>query len=214
VLHTAAAAFVEFLTRRDALAVLAFVVLFKLCDALAGTMTGPFVISIGFDKAAYAGIVKGVGLAATLIGGFLGGLAAKALPLTRALWIAAILQLASNFAFVWLAMVGVDHSVLAAAVAIENVTGGVGTVIFVAFLSSLCIDPRHTATQFALLTALAAVGRTVISASAGYIAIRTGWPAFFALTSLAGLPALALLWWLGRRGSVGTPAAAVPAPAG
>lgn len=198
--RTAFDAFAEFLTRKDAVAVLLFVVLFKFCDALAGVMTGPFVISIGFDKAAYAGIVKGVGLAAALAGGFAGGVLARAVPMVSALWIAGILQMASNLVFSWQAIVGVNHAALAATIAVENFTGGIGTVIFVAYISSLCRDARHTATQFALLTALAAVGRTVLSSSAGYAAEAVGWVVFFAATALAAIPGLALLWWLQRRG--------------
>ncbi|HEY7458220.1 MAG TPA: MFS transporter, partial [Xanthobacteraceae bacterium] len=112
VLTTAFEAFREFLARDAAIAVLLFVVLFKFCDAFAGVLTGPFVISIGFDKAAYAGIVKGVGLAALLIGGIAGGVVARALPLVTSLWIAALLQMASNFVFVWQAWVGVNHAAL------------------------------------------------------------------------------------------------------
>lgn len=203
--RTAFDAFAEFLMRKDAVAVLAFVVLFKFCDAMAGVMTGPFVISIGFDKAAYAGIVKGVGLAAALAGGFAGGFLARAAPMVSALWIAGILQMASNLVFSWQAIVGVNHAALAATIAVENFTGGIGTVIFVAYISSLCRDARHTATQFALLTALAAVGRTVLSSSAGYAAEAVGWVAFFAATALAAIPGLALLWWLQRRGHFARP---------
>ena len=103
VLATARDAFTEFLSRDVALAALAFVVLYKLCDALAGAMTAPFVLTaLGYDKATYAAIVKGLGLAALLIGGFAGGAVARALPLATALWLGAILQMASNLAFVWL----------------------------------------------------------------------------------------------------------------
>lgn len=198
--RTAFDAFSEFLMRKDALAILAFVVLYKFCDAFAGVMTGPFVITIGFDKAAYAGIVKGVGLFAVLAGGFAGGLMLKALPMITMLWIAGILQMSSNLVFSWQAIVGVNNAALAVTIAVENFTGGIGTVIFVAYISGLCNDARHTATQFALLTALAAVGRTVLSATAGYAALAVGWVTFFALTALAAIPGLVLLWWLQRRG--------------
>lgn len=198
--RTAFEAFSEFLMRKDALAVLAFVVLYKFCDAFAGVMTGPFVITIGFDKEAYAAIVKGVGLIAVLAGGFAGGLMLKALPMVSMLWIAGILQMSSNLVFSWQAIVGVNNAALALTIAVENFTGGIGTVIFVAYISGLCNDARHTATQFALLTALAAVGRTVLSASAGYAAEAVGWVVFFALTALAAIPGLVLLWWLQHRG--------------
>ncbi len=197
---TAALAFRDFMSKEHALAILLFVVLFKFCDAFAGAMTGPFVLDIGFDKAAYAGIVKGVGLFAVLAGGFAGGMLARTLPMVQALWIAGILQMASNLVFVWQAIVGVDHAALTATIAVENFTGGIGTVIFVAYLSSLCRNALHTATQFALLTALAAVGRTVLSASSGYVANSMGWVTFFLITTVAALPGLALLWWLQARG--------------
>ncbi len=104
--ETAKGAFSEFLLRDAAIAVLAFVVLFKLCDALAGTMTAPFVLSLGYTMLQYAAIVKGVGLGALLIGGFAGGAVARALPLVTALWLGAIIQMLSNLVFVWLGMAG------------------------------------------------------------------------------------------------------------
>jgi PAT family beta-lactamase induction signal transducer AmpG len=200
VLATAFGAFREFLSRDAALAILLFVVLFKFCDAFAGVMTGPFVLAIGFDKAAYAAIVKGVGLAASLTGAVAGGVVARAMPLATSLWIAALLQTGSNLVFVWQSFVGANHAALTATIIVENFTGSIGTVIFVAYLSALCRDRIHTATQFALLTALAAVGRTTLASGGGFLAEAAGWPTFFALTALAGLPGIALLWWLERRG--------------
>jgi PAT family beta-lactamase induction signal transducer AmpG len=200
VLTTAFEAFREFLGRDAAIAVLLFVVLFKFCDAFAGVLTGPFVISIGFDKAAYAGIVKGVGLAALLAGGIVGGVVARALPLVTSLWLAALLQMASNFVFVWQAWIGVNHAALTATIIVENFTGAVGTVIFVAYLSALCQDRAHTATQFALLTALAAVGRTTLASGGGFVAEATGWGIFFTITALSAIPSLFLLAWLQGRG--------------
>jgi MFS transporter, PAT family, beta-lactamase induction signal transducer AmpG len=199
VLHAARGAFSEFLNRDAALAVLAFVILYKVCDALAGAMTAPFVLQLGYDKATYAAIVKGVGLAALLIGGFAGGAVARTLPLSTSLWLGAILQMASNLAFVWLGYQVPTPGALTVAIIIENFTGAIGTVIFVAYLSALCRDPLHTATQYALLTALASTGRTLLSGGTGYVAASIGWPAFFVFTALTALPALALLAWLQRR---------------
>lgn len=208
---SAVTAFTEFLGRGGALATLAFVVLFKLCDALAGAMTGPFVLALGYDKLTYAGIVKGVGLAASLAGGFAGGLLAGALTMRRALWLGAALQMASNLAFVWLAGVAPTAGALAFAIVIENFTGGIGTVIFVAYLSALCQSPAHTATQYALLTALASVGRTLFASSAGYAAAALGWPLFFLATTAAALPSLLVLAWLGARGHLAELTLSVPA---
>jgi MFS transporter, PAT family, beta-lactamase induction signal transducer AmpG len=208
VFKAAAGAFAEFLTRDMALVVLGFVVLYKFCDAFAGTMTAPFVIDLGFTRNDYAAIVKGVGLAATLIGGFAGGMVARALPMVTCLWLGALLQAASNLVFAWLALVGTNHWALTAAIIAENFTGAIGTVIFVAYLSALCKNPLHTATQFALLSALSAVGRTYLSSGAGYIAQSTGWPLFFVISALVALPSFALMMWLQARGhfeSVGKP---------
>ena len=200
VAHAAYGSFAEFLTRDMAIVVLTFVVLYKLCDAFAGAMTAPFVIDLGFSRNDYAAIVKGVGLAATLIGGFAGGALARAYPLVTSLWIGAFLQMASNLIFTWQAVVGVNLWALTVTIIVENFTGAIGTVIFVAYLSALCNNPLHTATQYALLTALAAVGRTYLSAGAGFIAERAGWPMFFVISALTALPSLVLLIWLQRRG--------------
>lgn len=199
-LLTAQGAFKQFFTRDAAVAVLAFVVLFKLCDALAGAMTAPFVLSLGYTKGEYAAIVKGVGLAALLIGGFAGGAVARAMPLVTGLWIAAIVQMASNLVFVWLGAQTPSPWVLTVAIVVENFAGAIGTVIFVAYLSALCRNPLHTATQYALLTALASTGRTLFASGAGFAAQALGWAGYFVATAFAALPALAIMMWLERRG--------------
>lgn len=200
VAKAAIVAFVEFLSRDLAFAALAFVVLYKLTDAFAGAMTAPFVIDIGFSRNQYAAIVKGLGLGATLAGGFAGGFIARAYPLATSLWIGGIVQAIANLGFSWQAMVGANLTALAFAISLENFTSAIGTVIFVAYLSALCRNPLHTATQYALLTALAAVGRTYLSSGAGYVAAATGWPLFFATAALVALPSFALLAFLQRRG--------------
>jgi PAT family beta-lactamase induction signal transducer AmpG len=198
VVTAALGAFAEFLSRDWALAALAFVVLFKFTDALAGALTAPFVIDLGFTRNEYAAIIKGVGLAATLIGGFAGGFVARAFSLSASLWIGGALQAIASLAFSWQAVVGRDAAWLTFAIVAENFTSAIGTVIFVAYLSALCRNPLHTATQYALLTALAAFGRTYLSSGAGFIAAATGWPAFFAICAAAGLPSLILLAFLQR----------------
>ena len=200
VMRTAIGAFQDFLARDMALVALAFVVLFKITDAFAGIMTEAFVLDLGFSRNEYAAIIKGVGLAATLIGGFAGGFVARAYPLAASLWIGGVLQALANLAFSWQAVVGHDIAMLTVAVVTENFTSAIGTVIFVAYLSALCRNPLHTATQYALLTALAAVGRTYLSAGAGYVAAATGWVGFFAVCAVVAAPSLALLAWLQRRG--------------
>jgi len=124
--------------------------------------------------------------------------------LATSLWIGGILQATANVTFSLQAAVGHDSAMLAVAVVTENFTSGIGTVIYVAYLSSLCRNPLHTATQYALLTALSAFGRTYLSAGAGYVAAATGWFWFFIVCVLVAIPGLLLLWWLQARGHFDT----------
>jgi PAT family beta-lactamase induction signal transducer AmpG len=201
--ETLASALRDFFLREGVLVafvVLTFVILFKLTDALAGVMTAPFVIRLGFTRNEYAAVVKVVGLAATLVGAIAGGFVARSYPMARGLWIGGIVQAVANFAFSWQAIVGRDLSWLAVAITIENFTSAVGTVIFVAYISALCRNPLHTAMQYALLTACSAVGRTYLPAVGGAVAEATGWVWFFIICALAALPSFVLLAWLQRRG--------------
>jgi PAT family beta-lactamase induction signal transducer AmpG len=200
---TVSGAFTDFFLREGflvAIVVMVFVILFKLTDALAGVMTGPFAVDLGFTRNEYATIIKGIGFAATIAGGFAGGFLAKACSLPVSLWISGVLQAAANLAFSWQAVVGHDLAWLTFAITVENFTSSVGTVIFVAYISTLCRNPLHTATQYALLTALAAVGRTYLSAGAGYLASATGWQMFFVICAAAGIPGLLVLAWLQAKG--------------
>jgi PAT family beta-lactamase induction signal transducer AmpG len=200
VVKAAIGAFADFLAYDMAPVILIFVVLFKFTDALSGVMTAPFVIDLGFSRNEYAAIIKGVGLVATLAGGFAGGFVARAYPLAASLWIGGILQALANLGFSAQALIGHNAVALTLAITLENFTSAIGTVIFVAYLSALCRNPLHTATQYALLTALAAVGRTYLSSGAGYLAETAGWVAFFAICAAAALPSLALLAFLQHRG--------------
>ena len=212
IVDTAVGAFAEFLSRDLAFVALLFIVLFKFTDALSGAMTAPFVIDLGFSRNEYATIIKGVGLAATLIGGFAGGFVARAYSLPASLWMGGLLQAFSNLAFSWQAVLGLNAAWLSFAIVAENFTSAIGTVIFVAYLSALCRNPLHTATQYALLTALAAIGRTYLSSGAGFLAAAAGWAWFFAICAAAGLPALGLLALLQRRHHFDGLASARPGP--
>jgi len=192
-------AFRDFLARHLAIAALAFVALFKLADALAFALLTPFVLDLGFSLTQLATIRNGVGFVVAVLGGFAGGLVARALPLSISLWIGGILQTIMILAFSWQAVVGKSLIWLTFTTTIEFFTDAVGTVIFVAYLSALCRNPLYTATQFALLTALAALGRNVFALPTGYIAHAVGWAWFFVICALAGLPALILLAWLQTR---------------
>jgi len=191
--------FRDFLSRDLALAVLAFVALFKLADALAFALLTPFVLDLGFSLTQLATIRNGVGFIVAVLGGFAGGLIARALPLSVSLWIGGILQTIMILAFSWQAVVGKNLVMLTLTTTIEFFTDAVGTVIFVAYLSALCKNPLYTATQFALLTAFAALGRNVFALGTGYLAHAVGWVWFFVICALAGLPALIVLAWLQKR---------------
>jgi PAT family beta-lactamase induction signal transducer AmpG len=204
VAEAAVGAFLDFFARDTALAILAFVTLFKLADALATSLTTPFVLDLGFSRNELAAIVKGVGFIATLAGGFVGGYVARALPLAPSLWLGGILQTVTILAFSWLAVVGTDPVMLTFTITIQFFTDAIGTVIFVAYLSALCRNPLHTATQYALLTALTAAGRTVFSLGNGFLAHAAGWVWYFLICAMAAIPSFVLLAYLQRRGHFAT----------
>jgi PAT family beta-lactamase induction signal transducer AmpG len=201
---TTIGAFVDFFSRDLAVVVLAFVVLFKLADALAGALSTKFILDMGFSRVELATINKGVGFIATLTGGFAGGFVARAYPIGWSLLIGGILQTVTILAFSWQAVVGRDLAMLTFAITIESFTSAIGTVIFVAYLSALCKSPLHTATQYALLTALAALGRTVFALGAGYVVLATGWAWYFVICAATAIPSFVLLAYLHRRGHFAT----------
>jgi len=109
-----------------------------------------------------------------------------------------VLQAVSNLMFALLAMAGHDMTLLTATIAIENLSGGMGTAAFVAYLSSLC-NVAYTATQYALLSSFMAFGRTLLSSGGGWLADHVDWVSFFVITTFAALPGLLLLIWMARR---------------
>jgi len=161
-------------------------------------MTNPFLIQTGFNETEIANVVKLYGLAATLLGTFAGGVVVYRIGTIRGLWLGGILQMASNFMFSIQAMVGHSVIFLALTIGIENFCSGLGAIVLVAYLSSLC-NVRYTATQYALLSSLAVIGRTWISALSGFLAERFGWVEYFMLTAAAALPALVLLFFLSAK---------------
>ena len=185
-----------------AVGVLAFVFLFKLSDALAAVLRNPFLVEIGFSKSEIASIAQTYGMIASIVGALLGGYLVKMIGLTRGLWLSLLLMIGSNLLFAQQAALGADAGFLVLTITIENLTGGFGTAAFVAYLSLLC-DVRHTATQYALLTSLSSVGRTIIGSSTGFVAERVGWEQFFILTAVAGAPAILVLAVLHRWGPQG-----------
>jgi MFS transporter, PAT family, beta-lactamase induction signal transducer AmpG len=186
--------FKNFMSRPTALMFLAMIILYKLGDAFAGSLTTAFLIREKMFTPAEVGVInKGMGLAATLIGALLGGALMAKLGLFRSLLYYGILQAVSNLSFMVLAAFEKSYVLMALAVGIENLSGGMGTAAFVAFLMALC-DPRYTATQFALLSAFASLGRVFVGPPSGIIAEQVGWVLFFGITFFAAIPGLILLW--------------------
>ena len=199
-LYVAAVAPLADFTRREGwVAILAFILLYKFGDQVLAVMKMPFFLgTLGFTKTEIAEVVKVFGVAATLGGGFLGGILLARIGLMKGLFVCGVLMAASNLVFVVQAWAGRDLAMLAVTIAVENVTTGMGTAAFVAYLSSLC-NVAYTATQYALLTSLMAFSRTVMSSGAGWLADRMDWVSFFVLSTFAALPGLVLLWWMIRR---------------
>lgn len=187
--------FVDYFRRNGALLALLFLLLYKLGDAVAGGMTTPFFLKLGFSNLEVGTISKGVGMVATIGGALLGGVLLARLGLRRSLFIFGALQALTNLTFMALALVGKNHLVLALAICTDNVCGGMATTAFGAFTMSLC-NRRFSATQFALLSALANFGSRMLTATSGFLAEGMGWPAFFGLTVVLALPALVLLAFL------------------
>jgi PAT family beta-lactamase induction signal transducer AmpG len=191
--------FAEFFRRDGALALLALVVLYKLGDAFAGNLTTTFLLrGPGFSLTEIGAINKGFGLAATIVGALAGGAMMAKMRLYRALLLFGILQAITNLGFMLLAASGKSYALMVAVIGLENLCGGMGTAAYVALLMALC-DRRFSATQYALLSALSAVGRVYVGPVAGYMVAAQGWTQFFFFSFLIALPGLALLAWMRAR---------------
>ena len=194
--------FNEFIGRaglRGALLVLAFIFLYKLGDSLCTALATPFYLDMGFTKTDIGLIAKHAGLWPAVIGGLLGGLWMVRLGINRALWLFGVVQLVSILGFAWFAWlgpqatIGIDQRLaLAAVIGLEALGVGLGTAAFVAFIARTT-HPAYTATQFALFTSLAAVPRTFINASAGWLVENLGWVHFFLLCTALAVPGMLLL---------------------
>jgi PAT family beta-lactamase induction signal transducer AmpG len=194
--------FHEFLGRagvRGALLVLSFIFLYKLGDSLCTALATPFYLDMGFTKTDIGLIAKHAGLWPAVIGGLLGGLWMVRLGINRALWLFGVVQLVSILGFAWLAWLGPQSVIgaeqrlaLAGVIGLEALGVGLGTAAFVAFIAR-STHPAYTATQFALFTSLAAVPRTVINASAGWLVESLGWVVFFLLCTALAVPGMLLL---------------------
>ncbi|OGA42975.1 MAG: muropeptide transporter AmpG [Betaproteobacteria bacterium RIFCSPLOWO2_12_FULL_63_13] len=184
----------DLFSRRGAFALLALVMLYKFGDALAGTLTTAFLIrGVGFTPTDVGVVNKFLGLAALLLGALAGGVVLARLSLFRALLAFGALQAVSNLSFAWLAWAGKSYPLLVFAVAFENLASGMGTAAFVALAMALC-NTSFSATQYALLSALASLGRVLFGPATGALVAWMGWAEFFIVTFVAALPGLWLVW--------------------
>lgn len=184
--------FKEFFKRDGAILILLFILLYKVGDTMAGAMTLPFYLEVGFTKTQVGLITKGWGLFATLFGAFVGGSLILKLGISKSLWIFGGLQALSTAGFAFLASVGNSVPVLTGVIAFENISAGMGTAAFMAYMATQT-DKRFTATQYALLTSLMGVPRSLLSAPTGYMVESMGWQSFFIFCTLIAIPGVLLL---------------------
>jgi PAT family beta-lactamase induction signal transducer AmpG len=183
---------VEYFSRNGALWMLAFILLYKIGDTMASAITTPFYIEVGFSLTEIGTVVKFFGFGATIAGTFIGGILMFRLGINRALWVFGFLQAISTAGFAVLARIGHNIPALSAVIGFENLSSGMGTAAYMAFMASIT-NKKFTATQYALLTSLMAVPRTVLSAPTGFFAKHMGWENFFIACVLIAIPGMLLL---------------------
>jgi PAT family beta-lactamase induction signal transducer AmpG len=171
---------------------------YKLGEAMAGVMSTPLYISLGFSLPEIAYASKVFGFFSVVTGALIGGVVTTRYGIRRSLILCGVLQSIGNLFFVLQAVEGHRIGYLALCVTAENITGAMAGTALVTYLSSLC-SPAYTATQYALLAALASLGRTVVASSGGILSEKIGWVQFFELTSVVALPAIFLFIWIGPR---------------
>ncbi len=189
--------FSEFLQRDGAVLILFFVFFFKLGDALSGAMLSPFYIEMGYEKVDIALIAKTFGLASSLVGLFIGGLTIYRLGILRSLWLFGILQALSTASFAVITYTGPQKWALAFAVIFEDITAGMGSAAFIAYIASIT-NKKYTATQFAILASIATLGRNFFSGFSGHMVKALGWEWFFYSCALIAIPGMVLLYWVQR----------------
>lgn len=183
---------VDYFRRQEAFWILAFILFYKIGDTMASAMTIPFYMDIGFTKSQIGAVVKLFGFWATIAGSLIGGVLMLRLKIKHSLWVFGILQAISTACFAILARIGSSVFVLSGVIAFENLSSGMGTAAFVAFMASIT-NKKFTATQYALLSSLMGVPRVLASAPTGFLAKYMGWEVFFITCALMAIPGLLLL---------------------
>jgi PAT family beta-lactamase induction signal transducer AmpG len=169
-----------------------FILLYKIGDQMASTMTTPFYLALGFSKTQIGAVAKLFGFWSAIAGGLVGGAILLRAGIIRSLWVFGILQAVAILSFSALALMGNTVVGLAIAIVLEQLTSGMGTSAYVAYMASLT-NKRFTATQYALLSSCMGIPRVIIAAPAGWMAESVGWPLFFLGCTLAAVPGLLLL---------------------
>jgi PAT family beta-lactamase induction signal transducer AmpG len=183
---------VEYFSRPGALWILAFILMYKIGDTMASAMTTPFYLDIGFTKTEIGAVVKLFGFWATIGGSLIGGLMMIRLGIHRSLWIFGILQAFSTACFAILARIGHSIPALSGVIVFENLSSGMGTAAYAAFMASIT-NKKFTATQYALLSSLMGMPRVLASAPTGFLAKNVGWESFFIFCTLIAIPGMLLL---------------------
>ena len=182
----------EYFSRHGALWILAFILLYKIGDTMASAMTTPFYLDIGFTKTEIGAVVKLFGFWATMAGSLIGGLIMLRFGINRALWVFGFLQAVSTAGFAILARIGNNVPALSAVIGFENLSSGMGTAAYMAFMASIT-NKRFTATQYALLSSLMGIPRVLASAPTGFFVKNIGWENFFIACTLIAIPGMLLL---------------------
>ena len=182
----------EYFRRENAVLILVFVLLYKIGDTMASAISTPFYLDIGFSKTEIGAVVKLFGFWATIAGSLIGGVLMLRIGINRSLWVFGALQAVSTAGFAVLARIGHSLPVLSGVIAFENLTGGMGTAAYAAFMASIT-NKKFTATQYALLSSLMGVPRVIASAPTGFMAKHMGWESFFVFCVLIAVPGMLLL---------------------
>ena len=196
--------FKEFLFRNSyfkVFMIINFIFFFKFGDVIAGVMANPFYVKIGFSNLEIANASKIFGVIMTMLGVFAGGYLVKVKGILSALMISGVFQILSNLLYVLLFNIGPDFSFLLVTIVGENFSGGLGSSAFVAYLSMLC-NRKYTGTQYALLSSVMGLARTILSSPSGYLVELLGWGYFFLLSTFLGIPGLIILIWMKKKFSI------------
>ncbi len=190
--------FKDFMKHKGWLLIILFVVLYKINNAVLGVMAGPFYLDMGFTEKQIAAVSNIWGSVATIAGTLIGGIVVVRFGVVRCLWALGLIEILTSVGYAGQAVIGADLTYLIGLITFDNVVGGMGNTVFVAYLSLLC-SKKYTTTQYALLSSLAMFARDVVASNGGVLAETLGWVHFFILTGGLMLPGLFVLWYMRRR---------------